>query len=51
MNTMAEYIIGSAIVRIHGTCPKENLKAASECFMKKALKQKKEKEKCLKTTS
>ena len=47
---MAEFKIGNALVRIHGTCPKETLKDASERFMKKALKQKKEKKKCLNIT-
>ena len=40
---MQEYKIGNALVRIFGDCNKENLRAASERFMKKALKQKKEK--------
>lgn len=47
---MTEFKIGNALVRIHGTCNQDNLKAASEKFLKKALKQKKEKEKCLTTT-
>lgn len=41
----SEFKIGCAIVRIHGECTKENLKSASERFLKKALKQKKEKRK------
>lgn len=43
---MAEFKIGNALVRIHGNCDKENLKASTERFMKKVLKQKKEKAKC-----
>ena len=41
-----EFKIGNALVRIHGNCNEENLKAASQRFMKKVLKQKKEKAKC-----
>ena len=48
---MTEIKIGCAIVRIHGNCSKETLKAASECFMKKAIKQQKEKEKCSRSTN
>ena len=34
---MTEYKIGNATVRIHGTVDLENLKTATERFMKKAL--------------
>lgn len=47
---MEEFKIKNATVRIHGDCPKENIEAASKRFLKKAIKQKKEKEKCLSTT-
>lgn len=47
---MEEFKIGNALVRIHGDCSKENIEAASKCFLKKVIKQKKEKEKCLSTT-
>ena len=38
---MQEYKFGNAIVRIHGTVDLENLKAATERFMKRALIEKK----------
>jgi hypothetical protein len=48
---MTEFKFSGATVRIHGNCSKETLKAASECFMKKAIKQQKEKAKCSRSTN
>ena len=42
---MKQYKVGNAIVRIHGSAEPEQLKAASEKFMKKVMKCKKEKRK------
>ena len=42
---MTEYRIGNAIVRIHGEPDQENLKAATEKFMKKVHKARKQKRK------
>ena len=39
----SEFKIGNALVKIHGNCDKNNLKIASERFLKKVIKQKKEK--------
>ena len=41
---MHEVKTGCAVVRIHGTVNQDNLKAATEKFMKKVLKCKREKE-------
>ena len=41
---MTEYKIGRATVRIHGTADKETIKAATEKFMKKVHKIRKQKE-------
>lgn len=38
---MTEYKIGRAVVRIHGTPDKDNLKKASEEFMKKVERKRK----------
>lgn len=40
---MQEFKIGVAIVRIHGNCSQDTIRSASVRFMKKAIKQKKEK--------
>ena len=47
---MAEYKVGNATVRIHGSVNPEVLKSATERFMKKAFEQRKHraKEKALK---
>jgi hypothetical protein len=42
-NTMTEYKFKNATVRIHGTANLENIKAATECFVKKAITAKKKK--------
>lgn len=42
---MTEYKIGNALVRIHGTADQNNVKAATERFIKRAIQQKKKKEK------
>ena len=42
---MHEVKVGCAVVRIHGSVNQDNVKAATEKFMKKVLKCKKEKEK------
>lgn len=41
---MHEVKVGCAVVRIHGSVNQDNMKAATEKFMKKVLKCKKEKE-------
>lgn len=40
---MTEYKIGNAIVRIHGEADVEKIKAATERFLKRVEKKKKEK--------
>lgn len=40
---MKEYKIGNAKVRMHGEPNKENIKDATEKFMKKVLRKRKEK--------
>ena len=42
---MTEYRIGNAVVRIHGEVDHDNLKAATEKFMKKVHKARKQKRK------
>ena len=42
---MQEVKVGCAVVRLHGSVNQDNLKAATEKFMKKVLKCKREKEK------
>lgn len=42
---MTEYKINNATVRIHGEADKENIKAATERFLKQIEKKKKEKQK------
>lgn len=42
---MTEYRIGNAVVRIHGSYDEETLKAATEKFMKKVHKIRKQKRK------
>lgn len=44
---MKEFKIGAAVVRIHTGYDKENVKAASEKFMKKVIQCRKEKSKTL----
>lgn len=42
---MTEYKFGKATVRIHGNCDHDNLKAASENFMKKVERKRKDEKK------
>jgi hypothetical protein len=42
---MTEYKIGNATVRIHGSMNQDTVRAATERFVKKAIQQKKKKEK------
>lgn len=44
---MTEFKFGKATVRIHGTCDHDNLKAASEAFMKKVERKKKNEKKSI----
>lgn len=44
---MTEYKIGCAIVRIHGSCDQDNLKAATEEFVKKVERKKKNEKKSI----
>ena len=42
---MTEYKFNNAIVRIHGSCDHDNLKAATEAFIKKAERNRKNEKK------
>lgn len=44
---MTEIRYKNAVVRIHGTCDHDNLKAASEAFMKKVERKKKNEKKSI----
>ena len=48
---MQEYIFPKAKVRIHGSCDPENLKAATEIFLKKVERKRKNEQKNKKKTS
>ena len=42
---MKEFKTGNATVRIHGTCEPENLKRATETYLKKVVRSKKNEKK------